>query len=220
MKLRSRRNTNKKLIIIVAAIALAVVLIGVIVGVVIKKNNDQKEQEKYDKTVVGINVASKPDKDVYYVGDEFEPKGLKLQVVTNGINETYFVEYNEEMTFSGFDSSAVAETQTITVSYMGYATTFVIQVKEEPQVAPTLTGIEVYNFKTTYTLEEWNLSGPDVRGARIRCLYSDGSVVEDILLKDSYIDSADVIYMSKPGKTEITIKYSNLETTVEITVTN
>lgn len=220
MKLRSRRSVNKKLIIIVAAIVLAIVLIGVIVGVVIKKNDDKKEQEESDKDVIGINVASKPDKDVYCIGEEFDPKGFLLQVVTKSGTETYFVEYNEDMVFSGFDSSAVAETQTITVSYMGYATTFVIQIKEEAQVAPTLERIEVYNFQTEYTLSDWNLSGPNVRGGRIRCIYSDGSVVEDILLKDSYIDSEDVIYMSKPGKTEITIKYSNLETTVEITVTN
>lgn len=220
MKLRSRRNTNKKLIIIVAAIVLALVLIGTIVGVVIGKTNDEKEQDEYNKTIIGINVALKPTKDVYYVGEEFDPTGFLLQIVTNGIGETSFVEYNEDMIFSGFDSSAPTEAQTITVSYMDFVTTFVIQIKEEAQVAPTLERIEVYNFKTEYTLSDWNLSGPDVRGGRIRCIYSDGSVVEDILLKDSYIDSEDVIYMSKPGKTEITVKYSNLETTVEITVTN
>lgn len=221
MKLRNRRSEKKQIIIIsVVAIVLAMILIGVIIGAV-ADNKAKKEQEAYDKTVVGINVASKPNKDVYYIGEEFDPTGLKIQVVTNSFNETYFVEYNEDMTLTGFDSS-VAGQQAIIVAYMDYTTVFVVEVKEEPTPVPTLEKIEVYDFITTYSLDEWNTYGPDVAGARIRCIYSDESVEEDIILKKSYIRGYQRV--DAPGTTEITVRYSvggkTLETTVTITITN
>ena len=225
MKLRRRNSfslNNKTTILIISAIVLAVVVIGIVVGVLISNHNEQVEQEEHDKTVIGINVASKPDKDVYYVGEEFDPTGFLLQIVTNSGAETQFIEYNEDIHFTGFDSSVAVGNQTITVSYMNHMTTFVIQIKEAPKPAPKLEGIEVYNLQTTYTLSDWNRYGPDVRGidftgAKIRCIYSDGSVKEDILLNNSYIYG--YTKLDAPGTTSITVKYSNGETTVETTVT-
>ena len=220
MKLR-RQSQKRKVVMIVLAIVLAVALIAGIVAIIVGVNN-AKKLEAFNKEVVRIIVASKPNKTVYYVGEEFDPTGLRIQVVTNGQDETYFVDYNEEMNIIGFDSSKSASSQVITVSYKGFSSMFVVEIKEEPKPAPTLEKIEVYGFKTTYSLTEWNTYGPDVAGARIRCIYSDESVEEDIILKNSYIKGYQKL--DAPGTTEITVKYSvggkTLETTVTITITN
>lgn len=217
MKLNT--NRRKKLLIALAVVVALAVIVGV-VAIIITVNANKQEAE--DKNIVrGISIASSPAKTVYYVGEAFDPTGTKIQVLTNSANYTYFVDWTQ-LTFEGFDSSVANEKLTITVSYKGYTTTFNVVVKEHEPETPTLTGIEVYNFETTYPLDEWNKYGPNSTGAYIRCIYSDGSVVEDIVLKDKYIFG--VTKLSSAGATEITIKYSDgvttVETTVEITVTN
>lgn len=220
MKLRRHHNKINNKTIIVLAIILAVVLVAGIVAIIVGVDSAQK-QDKFNKEVIRINVSSRPAKLVYYVGETFDPTGLKLQVVTNHQDESYFVEYNEEMNFSGFDSSEPNNAQTITVSYMGFSTTFVVEIKEKPSLAPVLESIEVYNFKTTYTLADWNKYGPSVTGARIRCVYSDGSTEEDIILKNSYIYGFKKL--ESAGTTEIIIKYTigsvTVQTNVTITIT-
>ena len=217
MKLNT--NKRKKLLIVLAAVVALSVIAG-IVAIIITVNANKQEAE--DKNIVrGVSIASSPTKTVYYVGEAFDPTGTKIQVLTNSANYTYFVDW-DQLTFEGFDSSVANEKLTITVSYKGYTTTFNVEVKDHEPETPTLTGLEVYNFETTYQLEEWNKYGPNSTGAYIRCIYSDGSVVEDIVLKDKYIFG--VTKLSSAGATEITIKYSDgvttVETTVEITVTN
>ena len=198
----------------------ALAVIAGVVAIIVTVNANKQEAE--DKNIVrGISIASSPAKTEYYVGEAFDPTGTKIQVLTNSANYTYFVDW-KELTFEGFDSSVANEKLTITGSYRGYSTTFNVEVKEHEPETPTLTGIEVYNFETTYPFVEWNKYGPNSTGTYIRCIYSDGSVVGDIILKDKYIFG--VTKLSSAGTTEITIKYNDgvttVETTVEITATN
>lgn len=213
MKLQRRNNTKIILIVIVAVLALAAIGFGIFA--VVSSINAKKEAEA-GKEIQQIIMSSYPDKNIYYVGESFDPKGAKIQVITKASSETSFVDYNQ-LTFSGFDSSVPSDKVTITVSYKGFTTTFDVVVRERESLSPTLTSIEVYNFETTYSLTEWNTYGPNSTGAKIKCIYSDGSVVEDIVLKDKYI--FDVTKLSAAGTTQITIKYSDGVTTVELPVT-
>ncbi len=78
-------------------------------------------------TLVSIKVEN--PKTEYYVGDEFEtPK-----VVAVFDNEKEY-EVNEGVTFSGFDSSDVAEEQEITVTYSGLTTSYTISIIEAPVI--------------------------------------------------------------------------------------
>ena len=78
-------------------------------------------------TLVSIKVEN--PKTEYYVGDEFEtPK-----VVAVFDNEKEY-EVNEGVTFSGFDSSDVAEEQKITVTYSGLTTSYTISIIEAPVI--------------------------------------------------------------------------------------
>lgn len=217
MKLQKRNNKKIVLLIILAVVVLAAIVSGVVA--IISNINEKKELEA-GKEIQQIIMSSYPDKMVYYVGESFNPTGAKIQVITKGQSETYFVDYNK-LSFEGFDSSEVNDAVEIKVSYKGYSTTFTVRVIDFPSSTPVLERIEVYNFTTSYPKSEWNMYGPNSAGARIRCIYSDGSVIEDIVLKDKYIYG---VTESDVGTTEITIKYSDgvttVETTVEITVTN
>lgn len=214
MKLNS--NRKKKTLIIVLAIVAALAVIAGAIAIITAVNNADKQEQDDRNIVRGINIASKPTKTTYYVGEQFDPTGTSVQVLTNSKEYTYFVD-SSKLTFEGFDSSVPNDKLTITVSYEGQQATFDIVVKEHESSAPTLTSIEVYNFETTYSLTEWNTYGPNSTGAKIKCIYSDGSVVEGIVLKDKYI--FDVTKLNAAGTTQITIKYSDGVTTVELPVT-
>ena len=219
MKLNNNKRKKTIIIIVVAAIVVLAVVAGII-AIVVSNNRAQQQEQENRNIIRGISISSNPTKTVYYLGDAFDPTGTRIQVLTNSREYTYFVEWNE-LTFEGFDSSVTNDKLTITVTYMEYSTTFDIQVKEPETLAPTLESIEVYNFQTTYPLSEWNIYGPNPAGAKIRCVYSDGSVVEDIALKSKYISGYSKL--DTAGATQITITYTDgvttVSTTVEITIT-
>lgn len=213
MKLQS--NKRKRTLILIAALVGLAVIIGV-AAIIIAVNVNAEKQEAENRDIIrGISISAVPAKTVYYVGEVFDPTGAKIQVLTNSSSYTYFVDWNK-LTFEGFDSSVANDKLTITVSYKGYSTTFDVKVQEHEHIAPVLTSIEVQNFTTTYSKEEWNKYGPNSTGATIKCIYSDGSVVEDIVLKDKYIYG---VADSDVGTTEIIIKYSDGVTTVELPIT-
>lgn len=220
--MKLRKKSNKKVLLIAGIVAL-VLIAAVVAWLIVDSINDKKEQQAAEegKAIHQIIMSSYPDKTVYNVGEPFNPVGTKIQVITKGQVETYFVDYNE-LTFEGFDSSEVKDSVKITVSYKGFTTSFNVKIREVETTAPVLERIEVYNFQTEYKLNIWNEGGPDTAGGKIRAYYSDGSVVEGIVLKTKYIPDYD--QLTKPGKTSIIVRYNDgvttVETTVEITVTN
>lgn len=209
--------SKKKIILIVALLLVVVIALAVVIGISIKN----KEIEEQNKAIKGIAISTVPKLE-YYVGDEFDPTGLQIQVVTEHSYYSKFISYpHADITVSGFDSSVAVEKQPITVKYKEYTATFYVTIKEPPVAKPRLQAIEVYDFITTYTLSDWNTYGPNVRGGKITCIYSDGSVEGGVYLKASYIYGWKPL--DAPGTTEITVKYSDgitsVETTVTITVT-
>lgn len=206
-----RKQRIRKLIITISIIALAIALIvGVvcIVSSIIREKNGQL----IDKIV----ISGLPGKQEYYLGEEFEPKGLRVQVITNDMKNTYFVESNE-LQFSGFDSSAVNDALTITVTYKSYSTTFTVKVKEHEAQPPHLVSIEVMDLRTTYSLEKWNKNGPDYNNSYLICTYSDGTT-ENVWIQSTWATQREI--MDAPGKTYVTIEYMGKSIQVEFTITN
>lgn len=206
-----RKQRIRKLIITISIIALAIALIvGVvcIVSSIIREKNGQL----IDKIV----ISGLPGKQEYYLGEEFEPKGLRVQVITNDMKNTYFVESNE-LQFSGFDSSAVNDALTITVTYKSYSTTFTVKVKEHEAQPPHLVSIEVMDLRTTYSLEKWNKNGPDYNNSYLICTYSDGTT-ENVWIQSTWATQREI--MDAPGKTYVTIEYMGKSIQVEFTITD
>lgn len=213
MKLKSRKN--KLLTIVAIALCAVLVIIGAVLVVsLIKTPSPSKPQD-----IRNINISALPSKVEYYIGESFDPTGTTIQVITNDMAYTHLIDHTQ-LSFSGFDSSKVAESQLITVSYKGFSTTFTIIIKEFIETDPELEFIEVQNFKTTYSLQEWNKHGPDKSGATIKCVYTDGSYIE-VPLEYSQIFGATKV--EEVGTTQVIIKYSDggvsKEQTVTITIT-
>lgn len=221
MKLQSKKDKNKK-ILLIAGVALAVIVVVLLAVMLLWPNGTITG--KQDTDITNIVLSNKPAKSTYFVGETFDPTGARIQVLTHNSDYTHFVDYTE-LTFSGFDSSVANDAVTITVSYKGFTTTFNVKVVEMPADDPIITKVEVIDFQSTYTLENWNTYGPSTYKAYVVFTYSDGSTygsLEETPLKRSYLSGYQKL--SAPGTTELTIKYDNggikAETTVTVTITN
>lgn len=222
MKLQNKKDKNKKILLLVAS---AIILIAVIVtGVILLTPNGELQGGKKDTDIISIVVSNHPDKSNYFVGETFDPTGMRIQVLTHNSDYTHFVDYTE-LTFSGFDSSVANDAVTVTVSYKGFTTTFNVKVVEMPTDDPVITKVEVVDFKSTYTLSQWNENGPSTYKAYVVFTYSDGTTygsLEETPVKRSYLSGYKKL--SAPGTTELTIKYDKdgikAETTVTVTITN
>lgn len=217
MKLQSNKKRNT---IIIISVILAVVVLAAVVGLILIFGDQPEKKNPQD--IVGISLVSKPSKITYYVGEEFDPAGTKIQVGTHDMAYSSFVEYGS-LTFSGFDSSAPVEEQVITVSYKGFTTTFTVEIKEIPSADPILTSIRLSdNFVSTYTLDWWKVYGPVFDGVDLICTYSDGSE-KSVPMSASYCLT---INLDVNGATtvEIPVEYSDAgiiaTTIITVTITN
>lgn len=211
MKLNNKKKRTKTILIVLAVVAIIAVLGAVFL--LINKSNQGDEKEPGD--ITDIQFSAYPNKSTYYVGEEFDPTGVRVQVLTYDYDLSYFVDHTK-LTFSGFDSSEVNDALPITVSYKGFTTSFNVKIVPEPDPTPHITDIEVVGLKTEYTLEEW-LSGVRVLGSKLRLIYSDESVVEkNVQYSMIYGYTQEV---SAPCSVEITIKYNDNGDLHEIPVT-
>lgn len=176
--------------------------------------------------IQGITMSVLP-KTTYYVGEALDLSSGKIQIIKDIQEGTYFLDLSDEdVEISGFDSSAAAVDQVITVTYQGFTTTFKVNIKEIPvvQEKPTLVSIEVVDLISTYTVEKWNLNGLNPYGAYLKLTYSDGTVkgsYAETPLLWSYVDP--ISKVDGPGTTEITVSYIEagvkVSTVVTITIT-
>lgn len=213
---------KKKKIALIVCISLVLVL--AIVGVVLLLASSAEADKSDDNVVTGISVYMYPNSLEYYVGQEFEPEGIKLQVTNKSAEHSYIVDNVNEMIFSGFDSSVANDSLPITVSYQGYSATFTVVIKDYEPPKPTLESIEVCDLVNTCTMERWNKYGPDIYGAYLKLTYSDGSTrgsYEETPLLWEYIEPLSKV--DGVGTTQMVIKYIDggieASTTVTITIT-
>lgn len=222
MKLHSKK---RKLLTIIPLSILAILLLALIIVLVVSaiRSIPSIGGSGGDTDTVMLSISSRPNKTVYYVGEEFDPRGTKAQVIKKDFDNSYFVDYTE-LTFEGFDSSKPNDKLAITVRYGNVSTQMYITIKEEGQVDKVyLSDIEVVNLKMTYSLSDWNTYGVVADGATIKRTYSDGTVNdENAPLKYSYIQG--YTKMDSAGTTEITIRYKEdgyiVEKTITITITD
>ena len=161
-------------------------------------------------------IVSIHPKTTYYVGQEFDPTGAKIQVVKDISEGDYFLSLTDEgVEYSGFDSSVAAEEQVITVTYMGFTTTFTVTIKENPVAKPNLESIEVVGLTTTYTLADWN-DGISIKNVTLKLNYDNGTS-EEIPMKWNYVEPTEM--MTAPGTTHFVVNYGGKTTIVTITIT-
>ena len=208
MKLRTRKNKTLTFVIIALAV---LAVIGIVIGIILLI--PEKKESRIE-----ISLSTLPDKTIYYIGQKFDPKGTSVQVLTDGEEGTYFVDYTE-LAFSGFDSSVSNKELPITISYKGVTTSFTVEIREYPSDdTSVMTGIRMSDdFKKTYTLERWTTNGPRFRGANIICTYSDGSE-KAVPMKSEYASGVD-LQLTEPGQTEFTVTYEGFEITVQVIIT-
>lgn len=216
MKLKNKSRKGKKALIVLLIVLLAVVLIIGVASLVIKVVDTNLGNE-----ISYINIMQYPEKKVYYVGEIYDPTGLELQVVAKNGNNT-FVKDTSQMSFSGFDSSEACDSQTVTISYMGFSVEINVIIKDPNATPPVAAQIEVFDHYDTYTLSEWRRYGFDYMGAMLRITYDDGTT-EEITLDPQWIFDIDRTITS-PGTTYITVKYpldddTVIEAKVPITIT-
>lgn len=188
------------------------------------KPEDDKTGFKPDleAEVSSIYISAQPSKLVYYVGDAPNYDGLKVGIWQEG-NDGFVLPYDEyydEITITGFDSSAPAAEQKVTVQYKEFTTTFTVEIKAR-ETGAYLASIKVdpLPIKTTYKLGE----ALDYTGGRILCIYSD-ETTKVLYLDDYGVEVSGFGEISTPGKHDIRVDYyddkgGHATTTFEITMT-
>lgn len=216
MKLKTSNKKRGRLIIIIAAVIVAIAAIVAAVLITTRVKNEQEEQDEFNRTETGMIVSIAPKKTVYTVGDEFDPTGISLQVKTNLQDYTYFVDDISEMSFVGFDSSAAADSQMITVIWGGWSAIFTVKIVEPAVAAPTFLGFEVCDLPTEYDIVDWNNYGADYGNTYLLCHWSDGSTTTVDLNLEWATERE---YMYAPGTTTIMYEYLGKSVVVEFTIT-
>lgn len=211
----ARKPKNVKSITgISISLVVVIALISVLLVIVIGANKQGNE-------IGHISISSTPNKTTYYVGEEADYEGLRITVThRNGKQSTVPI---SECTITGFDNTAPAEKQTISVQYEGFIATFSITVRETPKPTSTLVGIYLEELpKTEYKADEWL----DTTGGVIVREYKDGSIMR-ISLVNSYVFGWEAALQAfeagEEGPYTLTVKYKEggilVETTYEITIT-
>lgn len=153
--------------------------------------------------ILDFQISSNPHKTVYYVGEELDCDGMHLYF-RNSEDRSEYIYYSDDpdaFVVTGFDSSAPAENQVITVSSRGFSATFTVTIKEIPEVAPVLQSIYLDPMpQTTYTLED----AFRFNNAKIVAVYSDGTTKTEYLAMN-HIDGFGAI--DSLGEHEIKICY-------------
>lgn len=216
MKLKSKRTKGSKALIVIAIVLIA---IAIAIGIAVIAYNAVDDAQSKEMSSLDFSVY--PTKRSYYVGETFDPSGIKMQAMAKNGDSTY-ISNPEELEFSGFDSSVPCEKQWITVTYMGVSAQFDIEIIDPNATPPAAASVEMFNHYDTYTLSYWREYGFFSMGAKLRITYDDGTT-EEITLDPQWIFDIDRTITS-PGTTYITIKYplddeTVIEAKVPITIT-
>ena len=173
---------------------------------ILVKNAGSAQEVSYEKysdvVITGISVATLPDKTTYYQKELFDSTGMVVTAVTSTGGTVEITDYE----ISGFDSET-AGTKTVTVTYCEFTATFEITVLDE-----TLTGITI---TTLPSKTQYHINGTfDPTGITASASTSDGNAVA---LNSDQLEYSDVD-SSSPGSKVITVSYSRMTTTFDVTI--
>jgi hypothetical protein len=183
-------------------------------------NNENIGDSNVPDSINTLAISSFPNKTSYFVGEQPDYSGLSVFIDGEELEDIY-INYDREpnsFTFSGFDSSSPAESQTITVTCGGKSATFTVKIYPLPDEAPKLVSIELIPPTKT----EYKMYDPfSLKGGKIVCTYDNGDVVETPILLD-YISGHEAME-NGPGEYVIMVTYRDgpitLEDSFTITVT-
>ena len=202
-----------KTILIIAAVVLVVV--AAVAALLLLGGNEEYIGE------ASFSLLTAPDKTTYYVGESASWFGLKMKLITAEGNVV--VLGPDSCTITGFDSSAPAEYQVITVQYEQLITTFTVTILDKEQQGeqnPENGQFKGLSFKTMpkteYKVGQW-LSVKD----GVLILKYDNGATKEVPLTNDMVHGFDT---SAPGTYTLTVLYiedgHRAELTYEITVTN
>lgn len=184
------KNLTKKQKTIILSVVIGVVAIVAIVLICVALFGGNNNEGNYvggvrlPSKIESISLSSAPDKTSYFVGEAPDYSGLSVFIDGKGFEDIH-VNYDKNpgaFTFSGFDSSAPAEKQVITVTCGGKTATFTVKIREFPEEAPKLLSIEV----VPPTKTEYKLHDPfSLKGGKIICTYDNGDVKETPIRLDN-----------------------------------
>ncbi len=135
--------------------------------------------DKLTATLTKLEVATKPTKTVYKIGESLDTSGLTLKATySDGTARTI----TSGFTTSGFDSSSAGE-KTVTVSYGGKSTTFTVTVEEKTEVdlaAPQIV-VERVNARAgkTVSVNVRVKNNPGISSAAVKIEYDTGRLKLD-----------------------------------------
>ena len=152
------------------------------------------------KIPAAIEIISKPDKLAYFVGEEFDSTGLKVNIVyENGEKEE-----TARYTLSGFESTV--GTKTITVEYQGLTATFDVEVKEKPVSLVSIAIVKKPDKVSYFVGEEF-----DSTGLTVNAIYDNGTEKE---ITDYTLSG----YESTVGVKTIMVNYNDFTATFDVEV--
>ena len=163
------------------------------------------DENDVEARLTGIEVAEGPDKDVYYIGEDFTADGLKINAVFNDGSKQELAQ--DAYALSGFDSETEGG-KTVTVSYRGFTDDFTVQVQKKPVI--TEIKITQQPYKTVYDLGE----ELDVTGLTVKAVY-DNDTEETVSLSDCTVTGFD---SETEGVKTVTVSYQGktAQFTVEV----
>lgn len=209
-----KKPLEKKTVIIIAVAALVVIAAALALFLLIP---DGSKPQGGDAGVSSVVITEQPKRTEFYVGESPSYVGLQVRVTLNS-GLTYTVD-EYKCTFSGFDSSAPAENQKITVTYNGKSAHYYVTIKERPAEtdAPGMfNGLTIKTLpKTEFKVGDW----PSAEGGVLIYHYDNG-YTEEIPME---IDQLYGFNTSAPGKYTVSVKIVKdgflATATYEITVT-
>lgn len=191
----SGANTKK---IILIAVAVVLVIAAAVAAVLLLGGNDEPTEK------ATFSLQSPPNKTTYYVGESASWLGLKAKLVTAEGN--IVILGPDSCIITGFDSSAPAQNQVITVKYEDYTTTFAVTILEKEQEGeqtPENGQFDGLSFKvkpkTQYKVGDWL----DVQGAVLLLHYDNGATKEIPMTYDMVHNFT----TAKPGTYTVTVLY-------------
>lgn len=150
-----------------------------------------------------IVLSVLPTKTNYYIGEDFEFSGMKIQVIYKS-GRSEFIDVDSSM-ISGFDSKSPNKALPIFINYQGKITQTTLSIHDYPDYPKTLTGIALHSKPTLLAYKiGWQL---DVRGGIIILNYDDGST-ESVLLLKEYVSGFDSTLVN--DSLELIINYKGM----------
>lgn len=159
---------NRRNIFIIIIVAVVLIAIAAVVAVIAINDSNNKK-------AVGIEITQPAIKLEYYKYDKLDLTGLELRLRKNSAQYDEIIDLSK-VTVTGFDSSKVEDRQTVTLTYEGFSTTFVVKIVELPEPQPAVVGLKLemdegYELKTEYKVGE----ALDLSHMYLVVTYSDGT---------------------------------------------